>query len=59
MEGLLSGKTATAIAASMGVSLRTVERTRRVVFSKLRVTSTAQLLRSVLNARNPHPAPPA
>jgi len=40
-------------------TLRTVERTRRVVFSKLRVTSTAQLLRSVLNARNPHPAPPA
>jgi FixJ family two-component response regulator len=59
MEGLLSGKTARAIAASLGVSVRTVERIRRMVFSKLRVTSTAQLLRSVLHARNPHPAPPA
>jgi DNA-binding CsgD family transcriptional regulator len=51
MELLVTGKTSKEIAAAMNVSVRTVEGHRRIVFSKMDVTSAAQLVRTVLGAR--------
>ena len=51
MELLLAGKTSKEIAAAMNVSVRTVEGHRRVVFSKMNVSSAAQLVRTVMSAR--------
>jgi len=51
MEHLVAGKTSKEIAAAMNVSVRTVEGHRRVVLSKMSVSSAAQLVRTVLAAR--------
>ena len=51
MELLVAGNTSKDIAAALQVSVRTVEGHRRVVLSKMQVTSAAQLVRTVLNAR--------
>jgi len=50
MELLVAGKTSKEIAAAMNVSVRTVEGHRRMVFSKMDVSSAAQLVRTVLGA---------
>jgi len=55
MELLIAGKTSKEIAAAMRVSIRTVEGHRRFVFSKLHVSSAAQLVRAVLRARDADP----
>jgi two-component system response regulator FixJ len=52
MELLISGKTSKEIAVAMNISTRTVEGHRRMVFSKMDVTSAAQLVRTVLSARD-------
>jgi two-component system response regulator FixJ len=51
MELLIAGKTSKDIAAAMNVSVRTVEGHRRMVLSKMNVSSAAQLVRTVLSAR--------
>ena len=51
MKLLVAGKTSKEIAVAMNVSVRTVEGHRRIVFSKMNVSSAAQLVRTVLNAR--------
>ncbi|MFI5365525.1 MAG: response regulator transcription factor [Candidatus Binatia bacterium] len=51
MELLVAGKTSKEIAVAMHVSVRTVEGHRRMVFSKMNVSSAAQLVRTVLGAR--------
>jgi FixJ family two-component response regulator len=51
MELLVTGKTSKAIATEMNVSVRTVEGHRRMVFSKMNVASAAQLVRTVMEAR--------
>lgn len=51
LELLIAGKTSKEIAAAMNVSVRTVEGHRRMVFSKMNVSSAAQLVRTVLSAR--------
>jgi two-component system, LuxR family, response regulator FixJ len=51
MELLVAGKASKEIAAVMHVSVRTVEGHRRMVLSKMDVSSAAQLVRTVLNAR--------
>jgi two-component system response regulator FixJ len=51
MEHLVTGKTSKQIAATMNVSVRTVEGHRRMVLSKLNVSSAAQLVRTVLSVR--------
>lgn len=51
MELLVAGKTSKEIAVAMNVSVRTVEGHRRIVFSKMNVSSAAQLVRTVLGAR--------
>jgi two-component system response regulator FixJ len=48
MELLLTGMTSKEIAAALGLSNRTVEGYRRMVLCKTNVSSTAQLIRSVL-----------
>jgi two-component system response regulator FixJ len=55
MELLIAGKTSKEIAVAMHVSVRTVEGHRRFVFSKMNVSSAAQLVRTVLQAREPDP----
>lgn len=50
-ELLLSGKTSKEVAVAMSVSVRTVEGHRRMVFSKMNVSSAAQLVRVVMSAR--------
>ena len=55
MELLIAGETSKEIAMAMDVSVRTVEGHRRIVFSKMHVSSAAQLVRVVLGARG---APP-
>jgi FixJ family two-component response regulator len=50
-ELLIAGKTSREIAAAMHVSVRTVEGHRRMVFSKMNVSSAARLVRTVLSAR--------
>lgn len=51
MELLVAGKTSKEIATTLGRSVRTVEGHRRVVLSKTRVSSAAQLVRSVLSVK--------
>jgi len=51
MELLVAGKTSKEIAVAMHVSVRTVEGHRRMVFSKMNVSSAAQLVRTVLGTR--------
>jgi two-component system response regulator FixJ len=48
MELLLAGKSSKEIAAVLRVSIRTVEGHRRMVLSKIHVTSASQLVRVVL-----------
>lgn len=55
MELLLAGKASKEIATAMDVSVRTVEGHRRLVFSKMDVSSAAQLVRVVLSVREPIP----
>ena len=57
MELLIAGKTSKEIAAALHVSVRTVEGHRRMVFSKMDVSSAAQLVRTVLSARESGPRP--
>ncbi len=52
MEHLLAGKTSKQIAAAMNVSTRTVEGHRRMVLSKMNVSSATQLVRAVLGVRD-------
>ena len=52
MELLIAGNTSKEIAAAMAVSVRTVEGHRRMVLSKMDVTSAAQLVRVVLSVRD-------
>ena len=51
MELLIAGNTSKEIAVAMKVSVRTVEGHRRMVLSKMDVSSAAQLVRTVLGAR--------
>jgi two-component system response regulator FixJ len=51
MDLLLAGKTSKEIAVAMNVSTRTVEGHRRMVLSKMDVSSAAQLVHIVLSAR--------
>jgi FixJ family two-component response regulator len=51
MELLIAGKPSKEIAAALRVSVRTVEGHRRMVLSKMNVSSAAQLVRTVLSAR--------
>ena len=51
LELLIAGKPSKGIAAAMNVSVRTVEGHRRMVLSKMKVSSAAQLVRTVLGAR--------
>jgi two-component system, LuxR family, response regulator FixJ len=51
MELLVAGQTSKQIAATLQVSIRTVEGHRRMVFSKMQVSSAAQLVRIVMGAR--------
>ena len=53
MELLVAGRTSKEIAAALRVSVRTVEGHRRIVLSKTKVASAAQLVRLVLSARPP------
>jgi len=55
MEMLIAGKTSKEIAIALRVSVRTVEGHRRMVFSKMNVASAAQLVRTVLSAREADP----
>ncbi|MGD0949193.1 MAG: response regulator [Candidatus Binatia bacterium] len=50
-ELLVAGKTSKEIAVAMNVSVRTVEGHRRMVFSKMNVSSATQLVRTVLGVR--------
>jgi FixJ family two-component response regulator len=52
MELLLAGNTSKEIAGAMHVSVRTVERHRRMVLSKMDVSSATQLVRTVLGVRD-------
>ena len=52
-ELLIAGKTSKEIAVVMNVSVRTVEGHRRMVFSKMNVSSATQLVRTVLSVRPP------
>jgi len=52
MELLIAGKTSKQIAVSMNVSVRTIEGYRRMVSSKMEVSSAAQLVRTVLSVRS-------
>ncbi len=51
MELLVAGSTSKEIATALRVSVRTVEGHRRIVLSKTKVASAAQLVRVVLSAR--------
>jgi len=51
MELLVAGKTSKEMAVAMNVSVRTVEGHRRMVFSKMHVSSAAQLVGTVLSTR--------
>jgi FixJ family two-component response regulator len=51
LELLITGHTSKQIAAALHVSVRTVEGHRRMVLSKMDVSSAAQLVRTVLSAR--------
>jgi FixJ family two-component response regulator len=51
LELLVTGHTSKEIAAALTVSVRTVEGHRRMVFSKMQVSSATQLVRIVMSAR--------
>jgi FixJ family two-component response regulator len=51
MELLVAGKTSKEVAIALRVSVRTVEGHRRIVFSKMNVSSAAQLVSIVLGTR--------
>lgn len=51
LDLLIAGQTSKEIAASMNVSVRTVEGHRRMVLSKMNVSSAARLVRTVLGVR--------
>jgi two-component system, LuxR family, response regulator FixJ len=51
MELLIAGKASKEIAGAMNISIRTVEGHRRMVCSKMSVSSAAQLVRAVLSVR--------
>ncbi|HXC50936.1 MAG TPA: response regulator [Candidatus Limnocylindrales bacterium] len=51
MALLVAGSTSKEVAYDMGISVRTIEGHRRRILSKLQVTSAAQLVRFVMNAR--------
>ena len=51
LELLVKGLTSKEIAAALHVSVRTVEGHRRMVLSKMQVSSATQLVRIVLSAR--------
>lgn len=53
MEHLVTGMTSKEIATAMNVSVRTVEGHRRIVLSKMDVSSAAQLVSTVLSVRKP------
>jgi two-component system response regulator FixJ len=55
VELLIAGNTSKKIAAALHVSVRTAEGHRRMVFAKMSVSSAAQLVRVVLNARQTDP----
>jgi len=55
MELLIAGKTSREIAQAIHVSVRTVEGHRRIVLSKMNVSSATQLVRTVLAAREVTP----
>ena len=55
MELLVTGQTTKEIAAALQVSVRTVEGHRSRLFSKMHVSSAAQLVRIVLSARDALP----
>jgi FixJ family two-component response regulator len=55
MESLIAGKTSKEVARALGLSVRTVEGHRHMVFVKMDVSSAAQLVRRVLNAREATP----
>ena len=55
MELIIAGKTSKEIAVAMQVSVRTVEGHRRMVLSKMSVSSAAQLVRTVLRSRQADP----
>ncbi|MBI4515511.1 MAG: response regulator transcription factor [Deltaproteobacteria bacterium] len=55
MELLIAGKPSKEIAAALHVSVRTVEGHRRMVLLKANVSSAAQLVRTVLGAREADP----
>jgi two-component system response regulator FixJ len=55
VELLIAGNTSKEIAAALHVSVRTAEGHRRMVFAKMSVSSAAQLVRVVLNARQTDP----
>jgi FixJ family two-component response regulator len=52
MEHLVDGRTSKEIAVAMHLSVRTVEGHRRMVFSKMDVSSAAQLVGAVLRMRD-------
>jgi FixJ family two-component response regulator len=51
MELLITGSTSKEIATALGLSTRTVEGHRRMILLKMNVSSAAQLVRAVLQAR--------
>jgi two-component system response regulator FixJ len=51
MELLVAGHSSKEIAAALRLSVRTVEGHRRVVLTKMRVSSAAQLVRAIISAR--------
>jgi FixJ family two-component response regulator len=55
LELLVAGQTSKGIATALQVSVRTVEGHRSRLFSKMNVSSAAQLVRSVLSARDATP----
>jgi len=55
LELLVAGQTSKEIATALDVSVRTVEGHRRRVFSKMHVSSAAQLVGTVLGAREATP----
>jgi FixJ family two-component response regulator len=52
MELLIAGKTSKQIAVAMHISVRTAKGHRRMVLSKMRVSSAAHLIRTVLRVRH-------
>lgn len=51
MDLLIAGRTSKVIAAALSLSVRTVEAHRRMVLYKMEVSSAAQLVRTVMSAR--------